>query len=240
MPESSLLPKIADGLTEEQRQQLVTFAASVRIVAQKKGDVRWKRSTLSERTALQMLPYIRHAATYRKDFEIDIFPGANLNTMYLKWQGALQWMLESSTVDADTKTLVALIKSITRARKDAQRGKLIIRFLVSNPTAYIENPDPLARVQAAPAIPSESETGGSRETFVNKKAMDVLEQARTKQGISWKQELIEWCQSGDTDTPFIRKGLVLTAEDLDFVRALADNAELASEITHDTIRLMKL
>lgn len=235
---SSVLPNIASELPEDQRKQLEVYADTLRIINLKKGKERWPRSTYSEKNSIIMLPYIKEAAVRRRDFEIIPFPGATLTTMYLKWMGALQWLIAEPGVAQETKTLCALIRSITKARKDMERGVLIIRFLVTDPSLYINSPGKLL-IQDSQTPPSADAPHQDKKMPHDKEAEAILEQARMSQGIGWKEDMIEWVQSGDADVPFVKKGLVLTNDDVAFIQGLAKNAELLSEITHDTIRLMR-
>lgn len=250
---SSVLPAIAKGLSEEDQAKLIQYAETLRIVTKKKGKDRWPRSTYSEKNSFQMLPYIKAIAARRRDIEINIFPGANLQTMYLKWMGALQWYIESTGVDTDLKITAALIRATTKAKKDTERGVLLIRFVVDDPNLHFNNPSSVStpfvpvepdEIRDAPASTSEEAMhevdAGLRNSKVDTAAVDLLERSRALQGVEWKESLIEWCQSGDASTPFVLQGLVLTNDDVQFVRSLAENSGLMCEVNHSTIRLVKI
>jgi hypothetical protein len=240
---SDILPRISGTLSEQQQQELRTYADSLRIITKKEGGRRWKRSTLTESNALKMLPYIRELYTSRKPIEIPCFPGAKLDTMYLKWMGALQWFIEAPEVSQDLRNISAMVRSITRPKKDHASGTLIIGFTVPDAANYMsvgQTGMPLAiPTTQEKFVETPDEVEQRRRSSIDRQAAEIVSMARVEQGTQWKEDLIEWVQSGEAGVPFIRKNLVLTNDDVEWIKSFAQNAELMSEIKPNEIRLMK-
>jgi hypothetical protein len=155
-----------------------------------------------------MLPYVKYAAENMSDFEIPCFPGVRVNTMYLKWQGAIQYLIEDHFKDPVLQKLGALLKSLTIAKKG--NGCLVIRFKVADPTVYRDGVKPRPADGTSPRIEPTDKTIRSPLT---KHAENIIAEARAATA-DWKTDLIDWIQSGDPDEPFIRKDLMLSEDDI--------------------------
>lgn len=239
---SDVLPRIAGTLSEEEQQKLRVLADSMRIIVTKQGERRWKRSTLTESNAMKMLPYIRELYSTRKPIEIPCFPGTKLDTMYLKWMGSLQWFIEADNVSQDLKNIAAMIRSITRPKKNHQDNTLIIGFTVPDAALYMSYGQtglPLAIPTTQEKFAETPEETEHRKSSVDRQASEIVAHARIEQGVQWKEDLIEWVQSGEAGIPFVKKGLVLTNDDVEFLKSFAQNADLVYEVKPDEIRMMK-
>lgn len=199
---------------------------------------RWKRSTLSKSNTDSMMPWINLGITEMNDFEIPCFVGVSLSSMYQKWRGAIQYINESFDYATDFKRKVALLDVITKTIRDEERGVIRIRF-TADPRLYFENK--LPEVGALP--PREKDGVKLSQNRAKSKAqeqnIEVVNSVRAAQGTDWKAALIEWLSAGEASEPFIRKNMMLTVEDIEFVKSLATTADLVYEVSMTHIKLSK-
>lgn len=199
---------------------------------------RWKRSTLCKSNTDTMMPWINLGITQMKDFEVPCFTGVSLSSMYQKWRGAIQYINESSEYDTDFKRKVALLDVITKTIRDEVRGVIRVRF-TADPGLYFENKLP----EVGNLPPREKDgvklTQNRAKSKAQEQNLEVVNSVRLAQGTDWKAALIEWLSAGEASEPFIRKGMILTPEDIEFVKSLATTADLIYDVSMTHVRVSK-
>jgi len=198
-------------------EQLAAFAKALDLASRNMQFIRGRRSTLSRANAEEFLPFMQQLVSDPAKGVVIVrkesFPTVGLHTLYLKWQGALQYLIEYTSVERSLKDMAALIKTSFIARENYQADSLVVTL----------------------------RTGRERTTKKSLKLGAKLVEVRTHDAprTQWKEEFLEWAASGESGVPFIRSGLVLNDEDIEFVRSLCDGAGWDHDVSMMEIRAMK-
>jgi len=197
---------------------LKKFTSSLAHVRANRQTYRGRRSTLTYSNALHFVPYLIHLMENPAEGIViprSQFPTTKLITLYLKWQGALQYFVENKTGEhSDYQQAAALVKTSFIARIDA----------------------------AADVLRIEPRTGHER-TAKNtlRSAHAIVTKARhDTPRVEWKNDFLDWVAAGEVGIPFIRKGLALEAEDVEFVRSLSVDNGWDHDVTLNQIKVVKL
>jgi hypothetical protein len=165
---------------------------------------------------MQFMPYITKLMTSPAE-GITIprgeFPMCKLHTLYLKWMGALQWMIESAAAPEEHRNAAAVIRTSYVAREDKSGDCLRI----------------------TPRTGSEQST--HKQASLAIKRVEKLRNDTPR--VAWKADFIEWCESGEDGVPFIRKKLALDGDDIDFVRNISDQNGWSCIVNINEIRVLK-
>lgn len=186
----------------------------------------WKRSTLNPRNAVRMMHWIdRLIETWQpitiraKDYGV-----GSVNTIYAKWLDAIRWVIEHpQDYSRDFYSAVCLIKSMTR----------IVRTLdaIEIHPITTDMPDPIRRVTVKEGGPAKVMAAAKQE--VQQRIQE------TKTTSPWKEQFMEWLSHGDAETPLLITGILLTPDEMEFVRAIARDNGWPHEVQPTKIKVIK-
>ena len=57
--------------------------------------------------------------------------------------------------------------------------------------------------------------------------------------LNWKQEFLEWLENGPTGVPYVRQGLTLGADDIQFVKTMCKDVGADCEVTVNQLKAIK-
>lgn len=182
----------------------------------------WKRSTLTARTAQQMLPWINQLL--KAPGEIlriphSAFPGNSPHTIYMKWKDSLIWFLQCEVgITPEQKRAVAWVKAACKV----SRGE-------NELTIIPPNIDARAVGIAVMSV---------NNSYVAKQAEAIVRDAQSANE-GWKQDFVEFIQSAADGDTFHRKG-VFSPDDLVWVRGIVSGGEFASKLEISEIKVTKI
>ncbi len=195
---------------------MAKFLQSLAYLRGNRPQWRGKRSTLTEENAGEFRQYLEALALSPAEGVIILrreHRGVTLSTLYQKWMGALQWMIEDKKTTQDQKQMAALIKTAYHAVKDESiEGLRIV---------------PRTGKESTPRV-------------VQQAANKILDKPEIIKSDIWKNAFVEWLTSGEVGVPLIIKNLTLRADDIEFVRNICDQAGIEHDVTFTTIKAMKI
>lgn len=179
--------------------------------------LRGRRSTYGLSNTEKFLPYIKQLmADPANGIEIPrsgAFASVKLSTLYVMWQGALQYLIEGTSVSTEQRQAAALIKSTFIAKENKEKDALVI-----TPRTGRES-SPKHTMKAATQI--------------------VSEMRLDNPSCMWKEEFLEWVASGEVDVIWMKRGLALNGDDIDFVRNICDQNGWEHDVTINQIKVVK-
>lgn len=196
-------------------QQLIKLGQSLAYLRENRAQWRGKRSTLTRENAGEFRQYIETLAASPVEGVTILrnqHRGVTLNTLYQKWMGALQWMIESKDTSPDQRQAAALIKTSYHAVKDTQ-------------------------LQGLRIVPRTGKESTPKHT--NQLANKILARPDIVRSDVWKNQFLEWLTAGEVGVPYIMKGLSLQPDDIEFVRHICGEAGIECDVNFTTIKAMK-
>lgn len=199
-------------------EQMRRFADALAFARKNQAMLRGKRSTLSLVNTESFRPFFEQLIEDpTKGLVIDrkmCFPNASLHTLYLKWQGAVQFLVESKIVDEEQRRLGSLIKTSFIAREDAESDALVVSLRHGR--------------ERTPKRAQE-------------KAQRIVDRSRTAApSTEWKNAFLEWASGGEVGVPFMRTDVALSSDDIEFVRSLCEQNEWEHDVCFTKIKTIKL
>lgn len=214
-------------MSDEQKPDRITLDAQLETWEKARASAlnrrrTWKRSTLTQRAAEQMLPWINQLL--QSPGEIlriphSAFPGNSPHTIYMKWKDSLIWFMQCDVgVTPEQKRAIAWIKAACKVARES--GEL----LVIPPNINARECGIIVNTKATSYVAKEA-------------AAIVRQEQRANDG--WKQEFVEFIQSGADGDTFHRKGL-FSPDDIQWVKGVLSSGEFASNVTISEIKVTKI
>lgn len=194
------------------------FAEALAFARKNQAMLRGKRSTLSLVNTESFRPFFEQLIEDpSKGLVIkraEHFPTVSLHTLYLKWQGAVQYLVESKIVDEEQRRLGSLIKTSFIAREDIENDSLVVSL----------------------------RHGRERTPHkAQERAQQVVDRSRAAvPSVEWKNAFLEWASGGEIGVPFVRTGVTLSPDDVEFVRSLCEQNEWEHDVSFTKIKAIKL
>lgn len=182
----------------------------------------WKRSTLTPRAAQQMLPWINsllNAPGAILVIPYSAFPGNSPHTIYMKWKDSLIWFMQCDVgITEEQKRAIAWIKAACRVAREQDSLRIV---------------PPNIDVKASGIV-----VNSKMNSYVAREAEAIVRSAQAATE-GWKQEFVEFIQSGADGETFIRKG-VFSPDDLRWVEGVTNGGEFARKLGVGEIRITKI
>lgn len=182
----------------------------------------WKRSTLTQRAAEQMLPWINQLLNTPGEIlriPHTAFPGNSPHTIYMKWKDSLIWFMQCDVgITQDQKRAIAWVKAACKVARE--RDELVIV-------------PPNINARECGIIVNTKAT-----SYVAKEAIAIVRQEQ-RANDGWKSEFVEFIQSGADGDTFHRKGL-FSPDDIQWVKGVLGGGEFASSVSVSEIKVTKI
>lgn len=182
----------------------------------------WKRSTLTARSAEQMLPWINQllkAPGAVLVIPYSAFPGNSPHTIYMKWKDSLIWFLQCDVgVSPEQKRAVAWVKAACKVA----RGENELQIVPPNINA-----------KACGIVVT-----SVNNSHVAKQAEAIVRDAQLANE-GWKQDFVDFIQSGADGDTFHRRG-VFSPDDLAWVRGITQGEGFAVKLEVSEIKVTKI
>lgn len=181
---------------------------------------RWKRSTLSARSALEMRPWIVALVNSPRELSIpySAFPGCSARTVYVKFLDALRWYIEMDPmITQEERNAIAYLKQIIII----EQGEESLNIFPASVGGEINARKPGRPVKAL------------------EEATATAEKVRAKTSVAWKELFLEWMNAGDPSQPFHQKKLVLGPVDIDWLKNICEQNDWPYKATMTEVWVSK-